>query len=359
MGQDAASKAQACISTRPLAAILFNEMTSLEKILAYQNLKAFLDKQDWKELGEKLNINTEDLRRTWGKNVEDSFFLIVQLYDKVEDIIVFSEGVSKLTNTPSADGLIILKNGDKLLVEVKASKESEWKISKGRFDRQKELAHKIGINLYYAIFLNGHWGLFTTDFIESKGCKIEFPTDWKFSVFESMFDSHLVRIPKGLQVIKYYSPDAKENSLSLKEEPDYGYLFKYIIRYDKVLIPLTKQFQLVLFSAIDEALIEGSIKSGPKIESIAPRTKKITHECNEDIITNDFNLVMEPIHRTINSTTNDYYDSSSFILNTLDKLQEIGKPKLIEIKDEALKFLNQMRQDGIPFLLLKSGILQN
>jgi hypothetical protein len=304
------------------------------------------------ELGQKLNINAEDLRRTWGKNVEDSFFLIAQLYDKVDEIIAFSEGVSKLTDTPSADGLIILKNGDKLLVEVKASKESEWKISKGRFERQKELARKIGINLHYAVSLNGYWGLFTTNFVESNGYKIEFPRDWKSSVFESIFDSHLIRVPKGLQIIKYYSPDEKKNSLNLKEEPDYGYLFKYEIRYDKVLITLTKQIQLVLFSAIDGALIEGS--SGPKIKSIPLRTKKVITECNEDLIINDFNLVMGPIHRTINSATNDYYDSSSFILNTLDKLHEIDKPKLIEIKDEALKFLDKMRQDGIPFWLLKS-----
>lgn len=329
-------------------------MTSLEKILAYQNLKPFLDNGDWTSLGQKLKLSEEDLKRTWGKNIEDSFFLIVQLYDQVDNIVVFNEGIAKLTDTPSADGLIILKNGDKLLVEVKASRDSEWKISKGRLDRQVELANKIGIKLYYAVYLSGYWGLFTAEFVESKGYKIEFPTDWRNSVFESLFDSHLIRIPKGLQIIKYFSPDEAKSSLSYKEEPGYGYLFKYQIHYEKIRITLDKEIQLILFSAIDGAIIEGSIKTGPKIQNIAPRTKIVIHECMEDLITNDFNLVMEPIHRTINSTTNDYYDSSSFILNTLDKLLEIGKPKLIAIKNESLMFLKQMKQDGIPFLFPKS-----
>lgn len=325
-------------------------MNSLEKILAYQNLKAFLEKKDWLELGQKLDMDDVSLRRTWGKNVEDSFFLIAQTYDTVDNIIAFSEGLSKLTGTPSADGIIILKNGDRLLVEVKASKDSVWKISKGRLDRQKELANKIGIDLFFAVSLKGYWGLFPADYIQSNDYKIEFPRDLKFSLFDSIFNSQLIRIPKGLKIIKYYSPNEKAKALVPIEEPTYGYLYKYQLRYNNILVDLVNEIQLVAITAI-----EASIYHKYTLDKLSDDVHKVTHECEEDIVTYDFNLVMEPIHRTMSSTTNDYFDSSSFLIHTLDKLQSIGTLGLSQAKQDALRLLLNLKKDGFPFDMVKSS----
>src|SRR5690606_21445796 len=101
-------------------------MNSLEKILAYQTMKPFLAKDEWEELGRKIGIDNQSLRRTRGKSIEDTFFLIAYSYETVENIMIFNEGMSKLTGTPSADGLAILRNGDKLLIEVKATEEKVW-----------------------------------------------------------------------------------------------------------------------------------------------------------------------------------------------------------------------------------------
>src|SRR5690242_19164027 len=173
---------------------------SLEKILAYYNTKPFLKDEDWVELGKKFYITEADLKRVVGKTLEDYFFVMVQCYSNVESTVVFNEALSKLTDTPSPDGLILFKNHEKLLVEVKSTTESSWSYSKNRLQKQKGFAEKMGIDLRFAIFLNGYWGVYDYDFIESKKFKIEHPQDLRFSLFDSLFDPLLVKIPKGLKI---------------------------------------------------------------------------------------------------------------------------------------------------------------
>jgi len=329
-------------------------MTSLEKILAYHNLKAFLDKEDWAALGTKLGIDSENMRRTWGKNVEDTFFLIVLTYQMVDHVIPFNEGFAKLSDTPSPDGIIILSDGSKLLVEVKATADQKWKISKARFEKQKSLAAKLCIDLYFATYIKNHWGLFTTAFVEANNYRINFPGDLKHSVFESIFNAFVIKIPKGLKITKHYSPHQQTNALVEFNEPGHGYLYKYEIQYKNVSIKLYKELTLIGVTAIENAIF-----SNITLERIDESITKVTHECPEDIVINDFDLVLAPINTTKSSVTNDYFDSSSFVIHTLDKLKSIGTLELVGLKEEILKFLANLKKDGIPIEVMKISQIED
>ena len=130
--------------------------TSLEKILAYYSIKPFIKDEDWVELGKKFEITEADHKRIVGKALEDYFFVIVQCYSNVESTIVFNEALSKLTDTPSPDGLILFENGEKLLVEVKSTTESTWSYSKNWL--QKQHHHNLWF-LFCRLFLLATWPL--------------------------------------------------------------------------------------------------------------------------------------------------------------------------------------------------------
>lgn len=324
-------------------------MVSLEKILAYVALKPFLSKADWKELGAKLGINEENLRRAWGKDVEDRFFLMALTCEVVEHIVVFHEGFAKLSQTPSPDGLLILRDGRRILVEVKASSESKWSITKGRLERQKNFAQKMGAELYYAINLRGYWGFFSAEYVEGNGCKIEYPGDLKHCAYNEVFKSQMIKIPKGLKIVKYYSPDEEANALVPHNIPGFGFLYKYELMYGDKVWNLSAEDHLLFIAAI-----ESKFYDEPVVEKISDKIQRVVQTCTDDLVCFEYDLVLEPIYLTISSVNEGFYDSSTFITNALDKLQNGGKIQLLAFKKAAFSFLGTLREQGLPFQILDS-----
>lgn len=321
---------------------------SLEKILAYKAIKPFLSSDDWDQLGEKLNIDKESLRRTWGKTAEDSFFLIAYSYENVESIIVFNEAISKLTDTPSSDGLILFKDGSKFLIEVKASEKAGWSISKGRVNDQKLLAKKIGLNLLFAIYHNGYWGLYDLDYIERNNYKIAHTNDLEFSLFNSTFQPLVIKIPKGLKIVKHYSYSKKNESFMMGPESGYGYMHRYFIRFDQIQFELNDALQLMAFTAIEAAMINNVTK-----KKLLDDLHEITHECKDDIGIYDFNFILDAIRVTMSDTNNAYFDSSSFISQALHMQIRSGDINFVQAKRTSFQLIEKLKLIGIPFEIFR------
>ena len=331
-----------------------NDIVSFEKILAYKKLKPFLSREDWTQLGEKLKIDKESLKRAWGKTVEDSFFLIALSYEVVDNIIVFDEAISKLGVTPSPDGLVLLKSGENLLVEVKAkTKDSIWTISKGRLERQKLLAQKIGIKLFYAINLLGYWGLYNSDFIENNSYQIEHPANLKASLFNETFNSDLIRIPKGLKIVKCYSLTT-ESSLISGFEPGYGYGVSYSVIFGNKRIEFDNPLQVVAFTAIEASFIMNVTK-----RKLTEDIHEITIECLQDQFIYDFNFILDPINATVSDMNKQRFDSSSFISHALHESLTKGEINFIQAKKNAYELINSLQGHGFPITISRASDIKD
>ncbi|MEH6945069.1 hypothetical protein, partial [Bacillus sp. JJ722] len=158
----------------------------MEKIKSYHSIKSFLNENQREKVAEMLNLKDEDLtRRQEGKEAEYEFLLRCFVLGKIEDVIAFEEGVSKLTNTVTTDYLFILKDGKRLAIEVKSTGKERWKISSKLFQEKKNFANLISAELYFALKIKGSWLLLSGDYIEKKGYKVG---------IDSLFDSELSMI---------------------------------------------------------------------------------------------------------------------------------------------------------------------
>lgn len=324
---------------------------SLEEIMAYYNLLPFMKNEDWVEIGKKLEISQDDLKRVLGKTLEDYFFVMVRCYTNVEAAIVFNEALSKLTDTPSPDGLILFKDGKKLLVEVKSTTETVWKCSKGRPLNQKELAGKLGIDLCFAIFLNGYWGIYDYEFIESRNFKIEHPTDLKFSKFDSLFNPEIIQIPKGLKIIRHYSFKKDAVSPLMIFDPRLGHQIKYRVTYGNLYRDFNHPLPFMAFIPIELSI---SLLYLAIIRQIDNDTTEVIHECETDLWLYDYRFVLDPIQITISDNSDSgkkFFNTSSFIAHGLS----MGKINFPDVKDKGLSLIEDFQKHGFPFVIARAS----
>ncbi|KKC47741.1 hypothetical protein VE23_12500 [Paenibacillus sp. D9] len=110
------------------------ESTSMEKIKAFHSIKSFLNEEQQKQVISMLGLTSTDLtKRIWGKDNEVEFILMIFLLQWCKSIVGFEEGVAKLTNTVASDLYIELKNGEKIVVEIKSTDKKSFSISESIF----------------------------------------------------------------------------------------------------------------------------------------------------------------------------------------------------------------------------------
>ena len=57
--------------------------------------------------------------------------------------------------------VVELKDGKKIMIEVKSTKENKYSISSGNFEKRVKWAKKQGYELYFAINIFNYWTLFS------------------------------------------------------------------------------------------------------------------------------------------------------------------------------------------------------
>jgi len=94
-------------------------MSDFNKILAFQQMMPYLNKEQQEQLADTLGMDLKEIeRRLVGKNKEDEFVLILLFMEVCKSITGFDEGVSQLLSTATSDLLVELKNTKKSEVAV-------------------------------------------------------------------------------------------------------------------------------------------------------------------------------------------------------------------------------------------------
>lgn len=279
----------------------FKMSNSIEKIKAYHSMKSFLTEVEQKELADKLGLTEVDLSiRLVGKDNEIQFIMMLYLLGTCKNMIAFEEGVSTLTKTYTPDLFVEFNDGRKVLIEIKSTDKETYKITKGNFDKKVKFAEEFGYPLYFAIKLKGYWMLFHSDYLESRGRKINI-NNYKYSVLNEVTGNRQFLFPKGLKFESYYSLTAT-NELHISH-PKYGNLVQYSISYKGQLIlsynrDKPKNLHLVISA---EALQDAASNDSQKIYPVNEKLTKIEECLTEDLTVIDLHLfVLAHIKHLVN-----------------------------------------------------------
>lgn len=282
-------------------------MSDFNKIIAFQQMMPYLNKEQQEELAATLGMNLQEIeKRLIGKNKEDEFILILLFMEVCKSITGFDEGVSQLLKTATSDLLVELKNGKKFMLEIKHTEKERYSISMGNLQKRIDYASKYNFELFFAISIKGFWMLFDSDYLKEKNGKIEV-SDLTKSTLDEILGCISYVFPRNLRIKSVYSTNETVKSTGIQFEP-YGKMVSYELYYDnkKIFRVKGKNSPYIGYTMILEALQDRLSMDTQTIEQSGDYT--IINET----FTNDFNAISEykfllaPIEHTAYEGANKY-----------------------------------------------------
>ena len=206
-------------------------MSDFNKIMAFQQMMPYLNKEQQENLANTLGMELEEIeRRLVGKNKEDEFVLILLFMEVCKSITGFDEGVSQLLKTATSDLLVELHSGKKFMLEIKHTDKERYSISMGNLQKRMDYAAKYNLELFFAISIKGYWMLFNAEYLKMKNGKIEV-SDITKSKLDEILGCISYMFPKNLRIKSVYSTNETVKTTGIQFDP-YGKLVSYELYYD-------------------------------------------------------------------------------------------------------------------------------
>lgn len=332
--------------------------SSFEDILAFSQIEKYLSSEEKDSLLRKMNTDLQTVNeRLVGKRKEDEFLLILLFFDVLENITGFDEGISKIgNNTASSDFVLEMKNGMKFFLEIKHTKNIKFKISGGNLKRKIEYAKSLGMDLFFAISLNGVWMLFSSVYLEEKGGIITL-SDWNYSQFDNLLETYSYIFPPGIEIRSIYSKK-RDDGIGIFHK-EYGELLSYELRYmgRKIIRVKGKNSSSKIYSIILEALNDRLSSRKRDVRQNDDVTVIVEYDNGEEGIDNSgYNIIPEylfllaPVYHTGFGEENERFDAID-IVNALKSDMDI--PRIS--KEHVRGIINKLVNEGIPIRYLKNG----
>lgn len=316
--------------------------SDIERLKAFHQVESFLDEETKLLLKKKLNLENSNLEnRLPGLKVEDEFALILHFFNNCKHIVSIDETTSVLTDDSyQSDFIIHFKNDNKIMVEVKSSKDNKFKISKKNLEKRRAFSNDLGYELYFALRLNGYWMLFHNDYLIENNYRIESHKDMNNSILLTMLDATIYMIPKGVKVESIYS--LEENGGLGIRHGEYGELISIKLFYRNTLLfevsSENKEHlpECLLFELWYDLLLENVI-----FEKLDELTMKSINEIKDELMTLDFKYFLSSINHLFN-VYDRRHESSSF-------LKLLASNVDVSLNKERLEILfNRLIKLGIP-----------
>lgn len=146
---------------------------SIELIKALKTLREEIPLEQFNNILSGLGIDSNNFEERI-KGLEREYEFISNLYicNLCKEIIPIDEEFTTNIKEKSCDAIVILKNDEKILVEVKTTLKDNYKISQGNFRNKVEWANRIGYKLYFAINIFNFWGLYSAEQVKEWNCKV-------------------------------------------------------------------------------------------------------------------------------------------------------------------------------------------
>jgi len=332
---------------------------SLEDILAFMQLEDKLDLESQESLLKEMGTTREEMNnRLKGKNMEDEFLLILLFMGVCEKMSAFDEGVSKLLGTKTPDFIVDLKNGEKLLLEIKSTEKEKFKISMGNLKKRIDYAKGVERELYFAIKMFNMWLLYPATYLEKNRGKIKI-TDINNSHLDKILGVGSYVFPSNLKIRSIYEKDNNKKGLGVKFDP-YGELTSYELWYeDKRIIRVRgKKSPYLHYMFLLEALQDRLANIEQDIDEVGDIT--IIKDCDNGVnpnIISEYSFLLSPIMHSMKDNRDVLNTASSFV----SELKSTSNK--IPIKDYRIglyrAFIKEVAGLGIPIQYIKNGEIYN
>lgn len=230
----------------------------LNKLLAFNQLVIDKTEDEKKSLAQSLNIDYEEYKkRIVGKEREADFIIVLKSLEALEHFEAYDEGLSHITEEYTPDFKIEMRDGYKMLLEVKHTDKEIFKISQGNLQKRKDFADRQNLPLRFAVSLKGLWGLFTVETLLEKKGKLTLG-DFRGEKASSWLDTELATcsymFEKQVKIRSVYSTNHAKG-MGIQFEP-YGQLISYELYYGDKRIFRAKgeKSKYILYSMYLEAL---------------------------------------------------------------------------------------------------------
>ncbi|MBT2287535.1 hypothetical protein J7E78_29180, partial [Paenibacillus polymyxa] len=295
--------------------------TPMEKIKAFQSMKPFVSKQNLELVAAMLNLTEVDRTiRIGGKEAEFEFLLMSHSLGNLKDIIAFEEGFSRLTNTVTTDFLFITQDDRRLVIEVKSTEKSTWKISETVLNDKEKFAELMNAELYFAIKIKNNWIFLPSNYVRQKEKRIT--VDDLLNTELHILGEQTFIFRKSLTFKTSYVTDASKG-IGI-QHPDYGFLNRYSLEINKTnILRVTPSSNNKLLGYIFplEAVQDSASNHHQEIKKIDANKTLIIEILNENCQFNLSHFLLAPI-RHITHDLHDNYDFPTYIIENIDKLDE-------------------------------------
>lgn len=329
-------------------------MSDFNKIMAFQQMMPYLDKEQQEALADTLGMNLQEIeRRLVGKNKEDEFVLILLFMEVCKSITGFDEGVSQLMKTATSDLLIELKSGKKFMLEIKHTDKERYSISMGNLQKRIDYARKFNLELFFAISIKGYWMLFTAEYLQEKSGKIEV-SDMTKSKLDEVLGCISYVFSKDLRIKSVYSTNSSVKTTGIQFDP-YGKMVSYELYYKgkRIFRVKGKKSPYIGYTMILEALQDRLSMDSQTIETSGEYT--IINES----FTNDFNAISEykfllaPIEHTANDnlekyTAHTYIENAKLYGSLLNMRFQLGHIRGV---------MQYLADNGIEIMYIKDNLI--
>lgn len=330
---------------------------TIEMLHNYHQTAKSLNPEKRLQLKELLGITEDDENRLIGLENEDEFAVRLYALEWVKSFSGIEEGIAQVTKT--TDLFVETVQGRMLSVEVKSSKKPEISFTRKLVEEKEKFSQKHSHECFFAIKLAGHWMLFSSKYILSRGCKISLEKDYLNSEMNGIFGERLFYFPKGLEIVTTYSK-TKNGICGIKNE--YGNAMRIAIKVNgrrKFLITSNNR-EYVFLSIVLEA-VENSMSNQEQTVNKVDNDKTIVIEhLRENMIVPFSNVLTAPILHTMNTEFNEKFSFQTYVevmkkkdhSNLLNRKMVLGALTLFDSE-----YPISMSMDNENFYLLKDWMI--
>lgn len=286
--------------------------TTIEELHHYRQMAKNLTPAKRIELKRLINITEDDEKRLVGLDNEDEFVVMIYTLEWVKSFSGVDESIAQITRTKTTDLFVETKTGKKLSIEVKSSKENEIKFTRKLVEDKIAYSQEHSHECYFAIKLNGHWMLFSGDYILKKDCKISLEKDFLKSEMNSVFGERLFFFGKGLEIITNYSK-SKGGICGITNE--YGNAVRIAIKANgKRFFLITPTNPQYVFVSIALESLENTMSNQEQIINYVDSDKTVVIErLKEDLFVTFSSILMAPILHTVNTSLSENFTFQTYI----------------------------------------------
>lgn len=236
--------------------------TSFKRILEFHELTLGKSDEEKQLIAQSQSIDfSEYQQRIIGKEKKMEFFIFMNAVASFDSIDPIDEELSQISGEKTPDYEVLFTDGYKMMIEVKHTDKDEFKISGGNLKKRIDYAAAHDMPLRFAISIKGYWGLFTSNFLESKAGRItisDYVDEERNSWFDRELETCSYMFLKPLKIISVYSNNTT-NGLRVSFEP-YGELISYEFYYDNRMIfrvdssDISKRLHMFVLETVEDRL---------------------------------------------------------------------------------------------------------